>query len=262
MTPPDEIRHIPTRLIGRTIHVYREVTSTNDIVAEAARTINGLGVLADHQTQGRGQHGRIWSNHQPNDSILLSIGIHPPPAILRPVILTAWAAVAISDAIYELIGLQCKIKWPNDLLIHGKKVCGILIEQSNAVVLGLGLNLNQTRDQFDELDLSRATSLGIESGQVIDRPEALDSILMHLDDEYDRLLNGELVPLESDWKWRIGLLGRQVHVEKRDGTSSFGRLTELSFDGLQLVCENQREETILPELVHHIVPLSATLTME
>src|SRR5206468_7692987 len=84
-------------------------------------------VLAREQTAGRGQHGRAWQAPA-GSSVLLSVLLCPPPALRRPALLTAWAAVSVCETILQLTGLQAKIKWPNDVLIRGRKVCGILIE--------------------------------------------------------------------------------------------------------------------------------------
>lgn len=250
VTQPDEIWTHDTRLIGRRVHFYRSIPSTNDAAA-AANEDGGTAFVADHQQKGRGQHGRAWTS-RPGDSLLLSVLLRPPPELNRPVILTAIAAVAVGDAILELAGVQTRIKWPNDLLIRGKKACGILIEQSFGTVVGIGLNLNQSADDFANTGLPDATSLAMVAGRSVDRRLALETVLRKLDDEYERLLSGESVPLESDWKWRIGLLGRSVMIERADGEFVSGRLIEMAFDGIELVHDDGTAEVILPEAIRHI----------
>ena len=256
MTPRDT-RRLDTRHLGQSILLFDEVPSTNDLAAGFAGDPNATGTVfvAEHQTNGRGQYGRLWQA-RPGTSLLLSVLLVPPAELRRPVILTAWAAVAIAEAIRELAGVQARIKWPNDLLIRGKKVCGILIEQSGGVVVGLGLNLNQTAAEFAEAGLTEATSLGIVAGKAIDPTVALETVVRRLDDEYDRLLAGERIPLESDWKWRIGLLGRQVRIEINDGTSRFGRLRDMSFDGVELETDEYAIDAIRPELIRGIAAVS------
>ncbi|MBN9122123.1 MAG: biotin--[acetyl-CoA-carboxylase] ligase, partial [Planctomycetes bacterium] len=178
MTPmftPRETWHFDTERIGRRVLVYDHVDSTNTRGAELARAepdTDGLVLIADQQTAGRGQYGRVWQS-RPGSSLLMSVVLRPPAELRRPVVLTAWAAVSVAEAVLALTGVQARIKWPNDLLVRGKKVCGILIEQSgtgNALttVAGIGLNLNQTTDEFAAADLPDATSLGILSGGAID----------------------------------------------------------------------------------------------
>src|SRR5687767_8862526 len=151
MFTPRETWHFDTERIGRRVLVYDHVDSTNTRGAELAHAdpdADGLVLIADQQTAGRGQYGRVWQS-RPGSSLLLSVVLRPPAELRRPVILTAWAAVSVAEAILALTGVQARIKWPNDLLVRGKKVCGILIEQSGTAgeivtVAGIGLNLNQT----------------------------------------------------------------------------------------------------------------------
>jgi BirA family biotin operon repressor/biotin-[acetyl-CoA-carboxylase] ligase len=232
--------------------VFDSLPSTNDLVAalSADPEQDGVVVLADHQTGGRGQFGRSWQSRH-GVSVLMSILVRPPAELRRPVILTAWAAVGIAGVIYRLTGHQARIKWPNDILFHGRKVCGILIEQSTAVAVGIGLNVNQSAGDFADAGLPEATSLKLMDGQERDRLEVATAILLRLDEEYDRLLTGEVVPLESEWKWRIGLLGRQVQVELADRSTIAGRLHELTFD--RLVLGNPLGSRVVrPEAVRHI----------
>jgi BirA family biotin operon repressor/biotin-[acetyl-CoA-carboxylase] ligase len=228
--------------VGRRLLLLDEVPSTNDV---AAGEPDGTAVIAKFQTAGRGQYGRVWQC-RPGASLLLSVVVYPPPNLHRPVVLTAWAAVAIGDAILELTGVQARVKWPNDLLVRGKKVCGILIEQAGGnplrTVVGVGLNLNQSAAEFADAELPAATSLAEITG------------LRKLDEEYARLIAGETVALEADWKWRVGLLGRTVVVEFADGSYVSGRLLEMGFDGLVV----EGLDTIRPEFVRHLSTGPAT----
>ena len=250
---PRETRHLDTRHLGQKILLFDGVPSTNDLAASFAHDPDTAGTVfvAEHQTEGRGQYGRLWQA-RPGSSLLLSVLLFPPPELRRPVILTAWAAVAIAGAIRELAGEQARIKWPNDLLLRDKKVCGILIEQSGGVVVGLGLNLNQTAEEFAEVGLPAATSLGLVAGKLIDSEAALGIIVRHLDDGYDRLLSGERRQLESGWKQRIGWIGLPVRIDLADGTTRFGRLREMGFDGIELEVGEYAIDVIRPELIRGI----------
>ena len=138
MLPPREIWTFDSQHIGRQVLVYDSLSSTSDVASALAldSAHEGTVVLAEFQTAGRGQFGRVWQS-VPGSSLLVSVVLQPPAALRRPVILTAWAAVSLVRAIQELTGLQPRIKWPNDLLIDRRKVCGILIEQSTAVVAAI-----------------------------------------------------------------------------------------------------------------------------
>ncbi len=247
---PREIRYSNTRHLGLTVWMFDEVPSTNDLAARFALDPARIGTVfvAANQTHGRGQYGRIWQA-RPGSSLLLSVLLAPPIKLRRPVILTAWAAVAIAEAISELAGVEARIKWPNDLLIGGKKVSGILIEQGAGVVVGLGLNLNQTVEEFAEAELRDATSLGIANGSNIDPALALGTVVRHLDDGYTRLLAGEHRDLESRWKRRSGLLGQSVRIELNDGSARVGRLRDMSFDGVEIETGEFAIDAIRPESI-------------
>ena len=255
MLAPREEWSFDTRHVGRRVVVYDRLDSTNDTAAGLAADPENAGVVvvADAQAAGRGQYGRVW-NAPPGTSLLLSVLLFPPVALRRPVVLTALAAVAVAEAIRERTGLQARIKWPNDLLLSGKKVCGILIEQGAGTVVGVGLNLNQSVADFDAAGLPDATSLAVAVGGWIDPATVLATVVRHLDDEYDRLRVGDVVPLEADWKWRVGLLGRQVVVETADGGTTVGRLREMSFEGLEIETGESGFAAIRPELVRHVRP--------
>jgi BirA family biotin operon repressor/biotin-[acetyl-CoA-carboxylase] ligase len=184
----------------------------------------------------------------------MSVVLNPPNELCRPAILTAFAAVAVAEAIFTFTGIQSRIKWPNDLLIRGKKVCGILIEQhGSTAILGLGLNLNQTAEEFAGAGLPDATSLGMASGGLFEMRAVAGIVIHRLDREYDRLLAGDRIAVEADWKWRIGLLGRQVTLELMDGSTVAGRLREMEFDRLELEMGDGTIQAIVPETVRHIV---------
>lgn len=257
MPDPREVWQFDTRHIGRHVLVFDSLTSTNDTAAEYASSPGhrGVGIVADFQTTGRGQYGRTWHS-RPGSALLFSVVISPPEHLRRPVILTAWAAVSVAEAIRTLTGTQAKIKWPNDLLIRGKKVCGILIEQRVGTVVGIGLNLTQSAEEFAAAELHDATSLAQATGAVIDPRTAVAAVVRQLDIEYDRLVDGEQLPLEADWKWRIGLLGRQVRMVLANNEAIMGRLRDMTFDGIELVVGESGIQVFRPELVRQLLPAS------
>jgi BirA family biotin operon repressor/biotin-[acetyl-CoA-carboxylase] ligase len=256
MSTPADTWHLDTRHVGRRVLVYDSVRSTNDVAADLAADPGNAGVvvIADHQTAGRGQYGRSWQS-RPGTSLLMSVVLFPPEPLRRPVVLTAWAAVGVAEAVRTLTGVQAKVKWPNDLLVRGKKVCGILIEQGRGTVAGIGLNLNQSAEDFSAAGLPDAGSLALIAGAVLDPRTAAVTVLRRLDEEYDRLLGGELVPLESDWKWRVGLLGRHVVAEMADGSTVTGRLRDLTFEGVEIELGEYAVEAYRPELIRQLRPV-------
>jgi BirA family biotin operon repressor/biotin-[acetyl-CoA-carboxylase] ligase len=263
MFTPRETWQFDTERIGRRVLVYDALDSTNTRGAALAGTepdADGLVLIAEHQSAGRGQYGRVWQS-RPGSSLLMSVVLRPPAEVRRPVILTAWAAVSVAEAILTLTGTQARIKWPNDLLIRGKKVCGILIEQTGTprgtvtTVVGIGLNLNQTADEFAGANLPDASSLGVVSGRAIDVRTAAEVVIRKLDLEYARLAT-ERVAVEADWKWRVGLLGRHVVIEHPDGATTTGRLRDMAFDGLDVETGDGFVRVIAPESVARIRPQS------
>src|SRR5262249_46624313 len=148
-----------------TVHVHECLDSTNTIALSHGNdpSHHGSVFLTREQTAGRGQYGRSWQA-PPGSSVLMSVLLFPPVELRRPALLTAWAAVSVCETILGLANLQARIKWPNDVLVHGKKVCGILIEQRTnghpdfplATVVGIGLNVTQSADMFEQAGLPLA----------------------------------------------------------------------------------------------------------
>lgn len=187
----------------------------------------------------------------------MSAVMRPPAELRRPVILTALATVAVAKTVLALTGVEATIKWPNDILVRGKKVCGILIEQSGTAnglttVAGIGLNVAQTADEFAQAGLPDATSLTIVADRPIDLRNTARLVVRQLDREYDRLLTGERYGVESDWKWRTNLVNQRVVIEAPNGDVSTGRLIDMSFDGLELEDADGVVRVIAPEAVSHI----------
>lgn len=260
--PPHETRRLPTRHLGRRLLYFPQLDSTNSLaLALASDPANdGLALLAGEQTAGRGQYGRTWAAPA-GSSVLLSVLLFPPPALRRPALLTAWAAVCVCETLLQLANLQAKIKWPNDVLIRGKKVCGILIEQRTtgrpdvpvAAAVGMGLNVQQSAEFFEKADLPEAGSLASLSETTFETRLVAESLIAQLDSEYTRLLEGDTATLQSLWKWRLGLLGKPVVVQQASERHQ-GRLLDVTFDALILETGDGTMR-IVPEQVRHIEAL-------
>jgi BirA family biotin operon repressor/biotin-[acetyl-CoA-carboxylase] ligase len=240
--------------------VFEQLDSTNSLALSLANdpTHDGLVILAREQTNGRGQYGRSW-HAPPGSSVLMSVLVFPPLALRRPALLTAWAAVSACETIFKLANLQATIKWPNDVLIAGKKVCGILIEQrttSNAdfplaSVAGIGLNVTQSAEIFAQANLPLATSLACVSRLELSFETVARELIAQLDQSHDLLHSGNWTALEAKWKKRLGLIGSNViadgfHQQHR------GRLIDVTFAGLDLEVAPGETIRLVAETIKHL----------
>lgn len=254
---------LPTLHLGRSVLVHPELDSTNTRAMSFAHDLahHGLVVLADEQTAGRGQYGRSWQAPS-GSSVLMSVLLFPPACLRRPAVLTAWAAVAVCELIREIAGLEAKIKWPNDVYLHDKKVCGILIEQRSggqagqapAAAVGIGLNVKQPAELFEQAGLTLGGSLFSLTKNLFDHHDVARRLIHRLDDDYARLVDGDLAILEAHWRSRLGLVGKEVRVEALNGIHQ-GRVVSMSLDALALDLGADAPLRFVPETVRHIQPL-------
>lgn len=208
-------RELRTKLIGQNVLYYPITSSTMDVAKQAVKegAVEGTIVISDHQTAGRGRFGRNWWA-PPDSSILLSIILHPRLEQLRH--LNMAATLAVAQSIEKVTGLKPVIKWPNDVLIGGKKVSGILIESEiqeegvNATVIGIGLNVNLEPSSNPEI-AGTATSLREVLGRRVSRLEMLLSLLETFEELYEALRGGE--PIDKIWRGYLATLGKQISVK-------------------------------------------------
>jgi BirA family biotin operon repressor/biotin-[acetyl-CoA-carboxylase] ligase len=233
MIPPDEEWRLDTRRLGRRVLVYRQTASTNTLVSQLAERgePEGVAVLADEQTAGRGQYGRSWLA-PPRSGVLLSLLVRPPLTLARPAVLTALAAVSVCRIVQEVAKRTARIKWPNDVLVEDRKLCGILIEQIHSgaevsAVVGIGLNVGLRPDQLAALGLPSATSLATFTTDPLDTHALAAQLLRRLDEDYSLLLTGESAQVEQTWRTHLGLLGRPVLVTTAEGSLG-GQLERLT----------------------------------
>mgnify|MGYP000952892673 CR=1 FL=1 len=216
---------------------------------------DGLVILARHQTAGRGQHGRIWLA-PPDSSVLLSVLLFPPPDLQRPAVLTAWAAVAVCRFVLDATGEETRIKWPNDVYLKEKKICGILIEQRRqgtgpgATVAGIGLNVGQPEAFFAAASLPLGASLFSQTGLKLSWEKAARDLIGTLDAEYARLERDGLAALESAWSRGLGLLGKTVVAEAGQRRLR-GRLLELGFENV-LLRTDDGDVAVQPEAIQQL----------
>jgi BirA family biotin operon repressor/biotin-[acetyl-CoA-carboxylase] ligase len=257
MTTPREEWTLDTHRLGRRVLVFDRLDSTNNVAARLAAdpANDGLVVLADEQTAGRGQYGRTWLD-APRQSVLLSLVVSPPPETCRPAVLTAWAAVAVCAAIQQTIGEATRIKWPNDVLLHERKVCGILIESAtgafrSSMVVGIGLNVQQSAETFASAGLTEATSLAQWSAHPLDTHAVAADLIRRLDHEYEALCRGDWSTLEETWRHHLGLLGKHVLAVCPEADYA-GRLRKLDFCGLELERASAPPLVLSPEKVRNL----------
>lgn len=187
------LSRLKTKCIGKNIVCYDEVTSTNTVAKQFAEEMKpeGLLVVSDKQTSGKGRRGRVWESPK-GTGIFMTILLRPQIKPIYASMLTLLGALALSDAIHEVTGLDAKIKWPNDIVVNGKKICGILTELSaevdyiNYVVVGIGINAN-TEVFLEELK-DKASSLFLESGKRVHRATLIAHTIQAFEQYYDIFL--------------------------------------------------------------------------
>ena len=202
-----------TRMVGRRLVFFQEVSSTMDEASRLAEsgTEEGTVVVAESQTSGRGRQGRNWVSRQGN--IYLSIVFRPTSALLP--MLSILAGVAVVRAIRKTTGLDPRIKWPNDVLIDGKKVSGILVESvvegqiPAYAILGIGINVNLDTQSLEEIDVA-ATAISAAAGHDIPRENILGQLLQDIDSLYIQATQGAS-PL-AEWKSLLETLGQRVRA--------------------------------------------------
>ncbi|MEC5422485.1 biotin--[acetyl-CoA-carboxylase] ligase [Virgibacillus sp. C22-A2] len=206
--------------IGKTI-IHKQTTPSTQIIAHQAAqegAAHGTVIIADEQTQGKGRMNREWHSTK-NKGIWISI-------ILRPAILpylapqlTLLAATVLADVLNTHAGLRPLIKWPNDILLNGKKTAGILTEmqaeqdQIQYVVIGIGLNVNHEKADLPEDIRSKATSLKIETNNTLAIKEIIQSILLTFEDTYDTYIQGGFPKIKKKWEGYGFKVGEEIAIK-------------------------------------------------
>ena len=242
---------IPHAEIGHKIIHYFRTESTNSVALQldAGDGPHGTVVIAEEQTAGRGRLGRNWYSER-SSGIYVSILLRPPLSPAAAPILTLLAGVAAQHAVRSATGLSTDIRWPNDLLINGKKVCGILTEMKaevdrlHLVVIGIGINVNNSRmpDELTEI----ATSLSLEGGRQYSRLHILAELLRDVERYYHMLLKEGHEAIVREWSGVSSYAeGKRVRVTV-PGSEFFGVTTGLDTSGaLKLRRDDGRQELLL-----------------
>jgi BirA family biotin operon repressor/biotin-[acetyl-CoA-carboxylase] ligase len=246
MTVPAIQMRLRTRAFGRRLHLLDEVGSTNEQALALLQQgePDGTTVVADRQTAGRGRQGRSWHS-PPGRNLYFSVILRRRVARRQLASWLPWvplvSALAVARAVEAGTGLRPSLKWPNDLLLGARKVGGLLCEsgalssEEPAVVVGVGLNVNQPADAFPAELRDIATSLAVEAGQSFDRATLLAALLNELEPTQDRLLGPESRSVRDEYRTRCATLGRLVQVTLAGGESLVGSAEALGDDGALVV---------------------------
>lgn len=228
---------LATKWLGREFEYLGEVTSTDDYLKEHAGELeNGAAVVAERQTRGKGRTGREW---QGGDGLAMSFLLHNP-RIADLTCLPLVAGMAVIRALERAAGSGFGLKWSNDVLFGDKKICGILCESrisshSAFAVAGIGVNLSQTREEFDALGLVYATSLELATGARIEKTRFAAMILNEFEPLYEKFAQSGFSAIRENYKSYCVTLGKRVRVITKAGERE-GEALDIAEDG-SLVCE-------------------------
>ncbi len=220
--------------LGRSLVCLPEIDSTNARARQLAEqgAADGTVIIADRQSAGRGRLGRRWESPSAVN-MYCSILLRPQIPVQQAPQLTFLSAVAVAETLNHLYQLPAKVKWPNDVLVAGKKIAGLLnemnaeTEQIHFVILGVGVNLNMTVEQFPEELNYPATSVLLETGEKIDRVEFAREFLQRIDGYYGEFLVEGFVPIRRRWEALCDMMNTRVQIDQ----GLIGTVVGLDSDG-------------------------------
>jgi BirA family biotin operon repressor/biotin-[acetyl-CoA-carboxylase] ligase len=237
-------RDLGVERVGRSVICFDELDSTNDAALGSAgqEGADGLVVTAELQRRGRGRQGRRWLS-EAGKNVLLSAVLLDSAGALPHEALTIAAGLAVAEGIEAACGLECQLKWPNDVLLEGAKVAGVLVERQTAdpqacMVTGIGVNANAAppADKVDQPATCLAESLGHE----VERVDLVRALLRRLDRWVQILTGGGVEDLHSAWMSRCGMVNQRIRVVC-GGQPSEGRVLDVRpLDGLILCLDDGR----------------------
>lgn len=232
-----------TRWVARPLYFIAATASTNSLLRNLPASPGGTVILTDYQFSGRGRRGRRWSS-APGSGLLFSLLLPPMPTrnlSLLPIV----TAVGVARGLEQYPEVTPLIKWPNDLLLHGRKIGGILVEsewsgsESSKTIVGVGLNVNDDNDHLDHVE--GAASLSAFTGTVVARGELLATVLQALEDAYDAFLQGWMP--HEEWSQRAKVPGKRLWVHSSEQVPWKATAVALGEHG-ELIVHNCVGETI------------------
>lgn len=241
---------LTTRELGRTLHHYEALESTNAKAFELAHEggAHGEVIVTEHQTQGKGRRGRSWVSPA-GKSLALSVILRPDMAPARAPECTLVAAVALAETLRDS-GAQAFIKWPNDVQLEGKKVAGILtelsadVERVHFIVLGIGVNLNASPGDFPPEVAELATSVSTVRKSHVHRALFMAALLAKLEHWFDTWTDQGFAPVREAWKALASTLGQEVLV-RADHKELRGVAEDIDASGALLLRVGDRVERVL-----------------
>lgn len=241
---------LKTKTMGQTIYFYEETDTTNNRARELALegAPEGTLVVAEKQTAGRGRRGKVWESPL-GTGIWMSLVLRPQIMPAEASVLTLLCGLATAEAIEAETGLSAGIKWPNDILINGKKAVGILMEMDcemsevHFAIPGIGINVNTA--SFPPEIAEIATSLYLECGKTVSRRRLVHKVLERLEEHYETFLRtGSFAAMLEDYRKHCITLGKEVHVLGRE--PFFAEALDITPEGELLVrrADNGKEEVV------------------
>ncbi|NTV46706.1 MAG: biotin--[acetyl-CoA-carboxylase] ligase, partial [Chlorobiales bacterium] len=202
-------------VVGKSVHCYQSATSTNDIGHSLAKAgaPDGTLITAEFQTRGKGRGQNVWLSKQ-GENITFTTILRPSGDTAKTSLLSLMAALAVAQTIEAILHRKPEIKWPNDILIDRKKVCGILLESAISsssveyVLLGIGLNVNQA--VMPEELVNQATSLRLSAGHAFSRVELIEVLAKKLDECYIAFCNEKFDTILDGWRSYADMLGKEI----------------------------------------------------
>ncbi len=250
---------LDTHRFGKKEIVYFSITdSTNTQAKKLAEegAPEGTVVITEKQTHGRGRKGRSWLSPD-GDGIYMSVILRPDLPPFEAPRITLLTAVALAEALITETGMSLRIKWPNDILINGKKIAGILTEISSEmdaidyVVVGLGLNVNTPHENFTHELKNQSTSVYIETGTVFSRVRLIQAFLHWFEKYYDILLTSGFSSIIKRWRTLADIIGRNIKVDSI-GKSYSGEVVDINDDGVLMLKDDKGN-------IHRIISGDVTL---
>ncbi|TCT25553.1 BirA family biotin operon repressor/biotin-[acetyl-CoA-carboxylase] ligase [Melghiribacillus thermohalophilus] len=242
---------LSTNWLGSRV-IFEKTTDSTQVIAhhlgrEGAQ--HGTVVVADEQVKGRGRLNRTWYSKK-GDGIWMSLILRPEVEPQQAPQLTLLSAVAIVEALEEITDLAFYIKWPNDIYVHDHKIAGILTEmqaeqdQINYIVQGIGLNVNQNREDFNMISDNEPTSLKIETGMAWNRRPLIQVILQQIERLYERYLKEGFLPIKTMWEERAYRLGQPIMVSSKNQNWQ-GIFKGIDQDGALIVTDQKGRDHVL-----------------
>ncbi len=225
------------------IHVYQEVTSTQKIAQEKLlETDEPFIVISEIQTEGRGRFNRVWDS-QGKKGLWMSVVFHPQISFQKVTTFNLFISLAIAETIRSEYGVKAEVKWPNDIYIHDRKVCGFLTEINGDstsvkhIICGIGINLNHEASDFQDDLTDRATSIALESGAAVNRYQFFESLCRRLAHYYQLFLTHDFNEIKDQYKSYSNIWGRVLRYTEGN-KQIMGEAIDIMDDGRLIVVDD------------------------